>query len=211
MSGKIAGDLVGLKRDEVLSEVQERIGKDDPLALLKECQEGMDEVGRLFEKGEYYLAELILSAEIFKEVTKILNPHLNQSSGGSEPLGKVVLATLQGDIHDIGKNIFAVLLQARGFEVFDLGVDVPPMTVVEKVKEVRPDFVGFSALITSCFEAMKETVEALEKEGLRKELKLMVGGGVTNDSTRDYLGADFQTIDAAAGVNYCLQNVKGVA
>ncbi len=209
MLTELGKDLVELKRDEVLSAVQARIGKEDPMAILKECQEGMDAVGKLFEKGEYFLAELILSAEIFKEVAKLLDPYIAKSTDDSKPTGKIVLATLQGDLHDIGKNLFSILLKAQGFEVFDLGVDVPPQVVVEKVKEVQPDFVGFSALITSCFDAMKIAAEAMEKEGLRDKVKLLIGGGVTNETTRQYVGADYQTIDAASGVNYCLQVIKG--
>ena len=208
MSSTLVNDLVELKRDEVLSAVKERMVNEDPMEILKECQEGMDAVGKLFEEGEYFLAELILSAEIFKEVANVLDPYLKQSADDSKPAGKIVLATLQGDIHDIGKNIFSVLLKAQGFEVYDLGVDVPPHVVVEKVKEVEPDFVGFSALITSCFDAMKEAVEEMEKQGLRDRVKLLVGGGVTNETTRKYIGADFQTLDAASGVKYCVKVVK---
>ncbi len=208
MSGNLVNDLVELKRDEVISTVKERMVSEDPMAILKECQEGMDTVGKLFEKGEYFLAELILSAEIFKEVANLLDPYLSHSTDENKPVGKVVLATLQGDLHDIGKNIFSILLKAQGFEIFDLGVDVPPQVVVAKVKEVQPDFVGFSALITSCFDAMKEAAEEMDQQGLRDSIKLLIGGGVTNETTRQYVGADFQTTDAASGVKYCLNAIK---
>lgn len=209
MSSTLVNDLVELKRDEVLSAVKERMVNEDPMEILKECQEGMDTVGKLFEKGDYFLAELILSGEIFKEVASILDPFLTKSSEDHEPTGKIVLATLQGDLHDIGKNIFSILLKAQGFEIYDLGVDVPPHKVVTKVKEVQPDYVGFSALITSCFDAMKETVDEMDKDGLRDSVQVLIGGGVTNETTRKYVGADFQTTDAASGVKYCLKNLKG--
>jgi methylmalonyl-CoA mutase cobalamin-binding domain/chain len=164
-------------------------------------------VGERYQKGEYFLAELLLSAEIFKQAMETIEPYLTKVRP-PEPRGKVVLATLKGDIHDLGKNIFATLLRAHGFEVHDLGVDVDPMRVVEKVKEVKPEFVGFSALITTSFDYIKMAVEMLEKEGLRKQLKVMVGGGVTTPLLKEYVGADFQTRDATEGVRYCLEIVE---
>jgi len=122
--------------------------------------------------------------------------------------GKVVLATPRGDIHDLGKNIFATLLKAHGFEVHDLGVDVPPETIVDKVKELQPDFVGFSALITTAFDSMKQAVASFEESGQRKDFKLMVGGGVTDGTVKDYIRADFQTTDAMAGIEYCINAVR---
>ncbi len=117
----------------------------------------------------------------------------------------MVLATPKGDIHDLGKDIFATLLEGQGLEVYNLGVDADPSLVVEKVREVKPDFVGFSALITTAFKSMKITTDMLEAENLRESFKLMVGGGVTNTILKDHIGADFQTIDAMEGVSYCLK------
>jgi methanogenic corrinoid protein MtbC1 len=116
---------------------------------------------------------------------------------------------VRGDIHDLGKNILSVLLRAQGFEVHDLGVDVPPAKIVATVKEVQPDFVGFSVLITTAFPAMRETAQMLVEAGLRDKVKLMVGGGVSSPALKDYVGADFQSIDASEGVSYCIQNMKG--
>ena len=154
------------------------------------------------------LAELMLSAEIFKAAMEILEPRLS-SARSQGPTGRVVLATLKGDIHDLGKNILAVLLKAQGFEVHDIGIDVPPAKVLETVKQVQPDFVGFSALITTAFDQMKTAAHMLDEAGLRKRVKLMVGGGVTTPQVKDYIGADFQTTDATKGVAYCLDIVKG--
>ncbi len=165
-------------------------------------------VGYRFQKGDYYLAELLLSGEIFKQAMIILEPHLAKGRN-SDNAGTVLLATLKGDIHDIGKNILGYLLKAQGFEIHDMGVDVQPELVVKKVKEVKPDFIGFSALITPVFEKMKAAQEMLVNEGLRDGFKLMIGGGVTNDDTRKYVGADFQTIDVMAGVAYCMKIAKG--
>jgi methanogenic corrinoid protein MtbC1 len=207
MGDELAMALVELKRDEVLETVKERAErKDDPLGLLEECRRGMTIVGDRFQSGEFYLAEMMLAAEIFKGVVSILNPHMDRVRP-PKPLGKVVLATLKGDIHDLGKDIVATLLRARGFEVHDLGVDVLPAVVLDKVKEVNPEFVGFSALITSAFASMKEASELLVESGLREKCKLMVGGGVTTPTVKEHIGADFQTLDAMEGVSYCLKEI----
>jgi len=207
MSDELSTHIVQLKRDEVISEVTERLASgDDPINILDECRRGMTEVGERFQAGEYYLAELMLSADIFKAAASILDPHLSQSRS-RDHTGTVVLATLKGDIHDLGKNILATLLRAHGLEVHDLGVDVPPGLVVAKVSEIKPDFVGFSALITIAFDSMKEAATLLEEAGIRGQFKLMVGGGVTTPGVRDYIGADFQTTDATEGVEYCLKTM----
>ncbi len=209
MSEELAMALVELRRDEALAAVKKgaEMGKA-PLQLLEECRRGMTIVGERFQKGEYFLAELMLSAEIFRSAVAILEPYLTKTRP-AKPAGRVVLATLAGDIHDLGKNILASLLQAQGFDVYDLGVDVAPARVVEKVKEVKPGFVGFSALITTSFGPMKEVAQELEKAGLRKQFKLMVGGGVTTPMVKDYIGADLQTLDAMEGVSYCMKMVGG--
>jgi methylmalonyl-CoA mutase cobalamin-binding domain/chain len=207
MGGDLGSGIMALQRAEVIEAIRTRIeAGETALTLLEECRRGMTGVGERFQCGEYYLSELLLSAEIFKEAMALLEPHL--ACGGPERLlGKVVLATMRGDIHDLGKNIVATLLRAHGFEVHDLGVDVSPARLVAKVEEVRPDFVGFSALITTAFSSMKEAAEMLAQNGLRRDLRLMVGGGVTSPTVKDYVGADFQTVDAMQGVMYCLQAV----
>ena len=209
MSGELALAIVELDRDKALDLTKSRSKKgESPLQILDECRQGMVTVGERFQKGEYFLAELMLSAEIFKGVTAILEPQLAKVRP-PKPLGKMVLATLQGDIHDLGKNLFAALVKAQGIEVHDLGVDVAPALVLEKVKEVKPDFVGFSALITSVFASMKEASEMLEEAGLRKQFKLMVGGGIVTPMVKDYIRADFQTRDAMEGVAYCMKSIGG--
>jgi len=209
MGDELAMALVELKRDDVLETVKEKAERgDDPLGLLEECRRGMTIVGDRFQSGEFYLAEMMLAAEIFKGVVSILNPHMEKVRP-PKPVGKVVLATLKGDIHDLGKDIVATLLRARGFEVHDLGVDVLPAAVLDKVKEVNPEFVGFSALITSAFASMKEASELLVESGLREKCRLMVGGGVTTPTVKEHIGADFQTLDAMEGVSYCLEQVGG--
>ena len=201
--------LVDLERDEVLKNVEASLEAGDaPLDILKTCQKGMSVIGERYETGDCFLSELIIAAGIFKQVDRVLTPHL-QSTRPPTPVGRVVLATLRGDIHELGKNIFGTLLRASGFEVHDMGVDVQPAAVVEAVKELKPEFVGFSCLLSTAFQAMKETVDALREVGLRDGLKVLIGGGVTTPMLADYVNADFQTINAAAGVKYCLSVVEG--
>jgi len=209
MSKDLSNAIVKLERDDALTAVRARAEQgEDPVSLLEECRRGMTVVGERYQSGEYFLAELMLSAEIFKGATAILEPYLAMTRS-REPLGKVVLATLKGDIHDLGKNILATLLKAQGFEVFDMGVDVPPSKLVDRVREINPEFIGFSALISTVFEQMKLAADMLQKTGLRDRSRLMIGGGVTTAAVRDYVGADFQTTDATRGVAYCLDEIKG--
>lgn len=209
MSEELSAAIVELERDTALTLVKNAAEKGgDPVQILDECRRGMTIVGERFQAGDYFLAELMLSAEIFKGAVAILDPYLAKSRP-AEPLGTVVLATLKGDIHDLGKNIFSTLLKSQGFDVHDIGVDVNPVLVVEKVKEVSPDFVGFSALITSAFDSMKQAAALLTEAGLRGQFKLMVGGGVTTPMVKDFIGADFQTTDATEGVAYCIRIMGG--
>jgi methylmalonyl-CoA mutase cobalamin-binding domain/chain len=205
VSGDLSTAIVTLDRDALPGIVERRLESgEDALEILEECRRGMAIVGDKFQEGEYYLSELILSAELFKQAVAILDPHL-ASDRGSTPTGKIVLATMRGDIHDLGKNILATLLRVHAFEVHDLGVNVEPDVLVDKVREVEPEFVGFSSLITSSFESTKEAIDLLEDAGLRAGIKVLVGGGVTSPELKDHLGADFQTLDATAGVNFCME------
>jgi len=205
MPQELRDAVVGLQRDKAVGLVERSIAaREDPLAILEECRQGMSLVGERFQAGEYFLAELLLAAEIFKTAVALLEPHLKEARS-SEPAGRVVLATMQGDIHDLGKNIFATLLRAHAFEVHDLGVNVAPLLLVEKVKELQPHFVGLSALLTTAFASMKQVAEMLRDAGLRDELKLLIGGGVTNAALKEHVGADFQSTDAVEGVAYCVR------
>jgi methanogenic corrinoid protein MtbC1 len=209
MLNDLSSGFIELKKDEVLASVKSRIELgDEALQILEDAHIAMIAVGKKFQEGEIYLAEMLLAAEIFKEVLALLEPQLVLARS-PEPRGSVVLATPKGDIHDLGKNIFATLLSSQGFRVYDLGVDVDPSLVVKTVQEVKPDFVGFSALITTAFASMKHLTDIFEKEALRSSFKLMVGGGVTTPLLKDHIGADFQSTNAMDGVNYCLEIMAG--
>ena len=171
-----------------------------PLEILEACKAGMAIVGERFEKGEYFVPELILAGEMLRQVSDIVKPHL--AAGGDAPkLGKVLLGTVTGDIHDIGKDIVHFMLEVNGFEVHDLGVDVPIDTFVEAVKADQPDVVALSGFLTLSYDAMRDTVAALNAAGLRDKVKIMIGGGTVDEQVRVFAGADAFGLDAMAAVN----------
>lgn len=208
MSEELSMAILELAHDDVPEMIGRRLeAGEDPLAILAECREGMTRVGQRFQDGDYYLAELLLSAEIFKAAVAQIEPHL-PATAHDRLAGTVVLATMRGDIHDLGKNILATLLRAHAFEVHDLGVNVEPAVLVDKVREVRPDFVGLSVLITTAFRSMQDARRLLEEAGLRDSLHLMIGGGVTTPELKTWLGADFQSLDASEGVAWCIERAE---
>jgi len=209
MSSLLTKNLIELERDKVLSEVKERlIQGEEPIGIIEECKEGMAQIGEKYKNKEYFLAELMLSGDLFREAMELIEPYLAEETAEGDIKGKIILVTIQGDIHDLGKNILATLLKLEGFKIYDLGVDVHPDIVIEKVKEIKPDFLGFSSLLTITFDPMKEVIDKLKEAGLREKLKILVGGGITTPLVKDYIGADFQTIDAVEGVQYCVEMIK---
>jgi methylmalonyl-CoA mutase cobalamin-binding domain/chain len=179
----------------------------DPVEILEKCRTGMSIIGERFQKGEIFLSEMIMAAEIFKGVMNSIKPHLKTSVTAN--LGKIVIGTVEGDVHDIGKNIVTALLEAEGFEVIDLGVDVPPERFVEALKEYEPDIVGMSGLLTIAIESSKKTIDAITEAGLRDKVKIIVGGGRVDEYARDYLKPDASTDNAATGVKLCKELIGG--
>jgi methylmalonyl-CoA mutase cobalamin-binding domain/chain len=205
VNSQLAQLVADLEENTVLELVQQRLkAGDDPLHIIAECNEGMRIVGQRYENGEYFVAGLIMSGEIFREVVELAQPLLAQQSEG-QVSGKVMVGTVSGDIHDIGKNIFGMLLSCHGFEVIDLGVDVPPEVFATRVVETQPDVVGLSGLITASFETMKETIVALRSQAKKHELSftIIIGGGMIDKQVCDYVGADYWMPDAMAGVRLC--------
>jgi methanogenic corrinoid protein MtbC1 len=199
VEGNIASLIADVDEDKTLAEVRRALsGSADPLSLLEELRQGMSAVGDRFESKEYFLPELILSAEIFKEAIALIEPHLKGRRVSSR--GLVVIGTVQGDIHDIGKNIVATMLRCAGYEVHDLGIDVPPQAFVDKVKETGTGLVAMSGLLTLAFETMKETVGALADAGLRNSVKVIIGGGPVNEKVVEFCGADAYGKDPADAV-----------
>ena len=207
MGKSIAQALVDIDEEFVLGEVTNRLNNgEEPIQLIRELQDGMGLIGERFESGDYFLSELLMSADLFTRAMEVLEPKLEDTA--LETIGKIVIGTPKGDIHDIGKNIFCTVAKAAGFEVHDLGVDVPVERFLEAVEEVKPQILGFSALITTTFKPMKEVVDLLVEKGLRENLKVIVGGGVTNETVKRHVGADGQTTDALAGLNQCKKFVS---
>ncbi|RLE49270.1 MAG: cobalamin-binding protein [Candidatus Methanomethylicota archaeon] len=206
---EIAQAIVELRRrDEVISMVRKKLeaGASAREILVNDLIPGLREVGRKFEEKEYFLADMLYSAITMNECMKVLEPHLLKEVEKAESAGKIVLGTVAGDIHDIGKNLFATLARAAGFEVYDLGVDVSASKFVEKVKEVQPDIVAMSALLPTTAPYFKVVVEELKKAGLRDKVFVLIGGPPL--VTAQEVGADAYTNDAFVGVKIAQEYVK---
>ena len=171
----------------------------NPMSILDDCRTAMEIVGKRFEAGDYFLPELILAGETLKQIAALVKPRIQQV--GDAPRGaKIILGTVQGDIHDIGKDIVGFMLDVNGFQVIDLGVDVPAQVFVEKIAAIRPDIVALSGFLTVAFNSMKKTIAAIQAAGLRDQVKIMVGGGTIDDNVRAYVGADAYGDNAVVAV-----------
>ena len=212
MSEKLIEAMAEMKEQEALEIARDLISRgEDPLKILNACSEAMETVGQRFETGEYFLPQLILAGEMLRQISQMLKPVLKDKTASftSQSLGKVLIGTVKGDIHDIGKDIVTFMLQVNGFDVLDLGIDVPPSKFVDAIKDFRPQVVGMSCLLTLAFDSMKETVEAIENAGLREKVKIMVGGGQVSEMVRDYANADAYGEDAVSAVRL-VKNWVGV-
>jgi len=193
--------LADLKEDEALAITRTRLdSEEDPNAILADARQGMAIVGARFASGEYFIPDLIYSGEILKEVTEIVKPKIVKSAEINR-LGKVVIGTVAGDIHDIGLNIVDFMLDTSGFEVKNLGVDVPSAKFIEALKETGAPVLGLSGFLTLAFDSMKDTVKAIEAAGLRGKVKIMIGGGQIDDQVKKYTGADAFGKDAVEAVD----------
>ncbi|RJR43839.1 MAG: methionine synthase [Desulfobacteraceae bacterium] len=200
MPKELVDAMVNMKEEEAVRIAGRMIDEGvDPVQVLSFCKEAMDVVGKRFEKGEFFLPELIMAGEMLRKISEFAKPKL---TGGAavERKGKVLVGTVEGDIHDIGKDIVVFMLDVNGFEVMDLGIDVPVQKFVDAVREFKPAVVGLSGFLTLAFDSMKATVDALSKAGLREKVKIMIGGGQIDDEVRKYTGADAYGVDAMAGV-----------
>ncbi|MCP4756616.1 MAG: cobalamin-binding protein [Proteobacteria bacterium] len=207
MGKTISEALVGFDEDFLIEKVKKGLEEgEEPIGLVRELQKGMEMIGERFNRGDYFLGELLMSSDLFTKAMDMLEPRL--VGGDQKTVGKIVVGTPKGDIHEIGKNIFRVVAKGLGFEMHDLGVDVPVDRFVEAVEEVKPQILGFSALLTTTFEPMKEVVEILKEKGLRENLKVIIGGGVTTETVREYVGADAQTTDVMDGLNQCRKFIE---
>jgi corrinoid protein of di/trimethylamine methyltransferase len=218
-----AGELM---KEEVLNKLMNAVLNYDPEAAVKAAEEALQKgvdpveaiegglakgvriVGERFGAGEAFLTELVIAAEAMKQALKVLEPAILKSTREKKTLGKVLIGTVEGDIHDIGKNIVGTLLMVAGFEVIDIGVDVPTEKFVEKIKEAKPEIVGMSALMTTTMAKMADVIEALKREGLREKVKVIIGGAPTSKKWAEEIGADAHGGDAIEAVEIAKKLVK---
>lgn len=178
----------------------------DPMHVLNLCRAAMDIVGKRFEEGEYFLPELVLAGEMLDTIGAIAKPLIKLGDGkDAAKLGKVLIGTVHGDLHDIGKNIVTFMLDINGFEVRDIGIDVPVQKFIDEIKAFQPDVVGLSGFLTLAFDSMKETIAAFEQAGLRDQFKIMIGGGQIDATVKSYTGADAFGVNAVEAVALCRQ------
>ena len=211
MSSGLKEAVIELREDDALRIAREALeGGADPLSIVAACREAMEVIGQRFADGQAFIPELIMAGEIMQGVTTELKPYLKAGAAGVK-LGTVVMCTVQGDIHDIGKDIVVTMLDIAGFNVIDLGVDVPVAKVVETVRESKAQVLGLSGLLTVAFESMKATVAAIDAAGLRGDVKIMLGGAPVTDAVVEFAGADAWGKDAVVAVELAKSWVGGAS
>ncbi len=202
MSEQLINAIADMDEEGALALTRELLDRGaTPTVILDDCRAAMEIVGKRFEAGEYFIPELILAGEMLKGISAEVKPHMTSAQADVKKLGKVIVGTVKGDIHDIGKDIVVFMLDVNGFEVHDLGIDVPAQAFVEKIAEVKPQVVALSGFLTLAFDSMKETVGAIKAAGLRDQVKIMVGGGTVDEQVCKYAGADAFGADAMAAVS----------
>jgi len=208
MAHELIEAMANMKETEALQIVDDMLARgEDPGKILDLSSEAMQVVGERYQEGTYFLPELIMSGEMVRKIGEVLKPHLAARTQDSKKLGRVVLGTVRGDIHDIGKDIVGFMLEVNGFEVYDLGIDQPEENFVRAVKEHSPQVLALSGFLSVAFDSMKSTIQEMEKAGLRKDLKVIIGGGQMDDTVRRYTGADAYGDDAMAAVAFAKETV----
>lgn len=180
----------------------------EPLYLLDLIKEGMHRVGKLYENKKYFIADLIMAGIIFKEVLRLDEMAAHFHRDDSKKLGTLIVGTVKGDLHDIGKDIFSGMMEAAGFDVIDLGVDVSKEVFVKEIEKYKPDILGLSGVLNFTIEAMKDIVDALKRAGIRDDVKVILGGNHLTKEALEYIGADYYTNDASIGVKICKKWVE---
>lgn len=201
-------EIVELNENNVKELLKQKISQEDPQKIMKEVREAMSQIGDKYENKEYFLPDLMMSGEILKDIMEKLGPKLKQTQE-VEVEGKVLLGTVEGDIHDIGKDVVKFMLEANGLEVRDLGVDVPADEFIEAIKEYKPDVVALSGFLTLAFDSMKKIIEKIEQAGIRDQIKIMIGGGTVDESIVEYTHADAFGESAVDAVKMAKKWIKG--
>ena len=203
-------EIVELNENKVTEMVKERIqNNENPLNIMNDVREAMKIIGDKFSSKEYFLPELIMSGEILTQIFETLGPKLKETQKGGEKKGKVLLGTVFGDIHDIGKDVVKFMLDANGFEVMDLGVDVPADKFIQTLKEFQPKVLALSGFLTLAYDSMKEIIEKLKAAGLRDGVKIMIGGGTVDERIVEFVGADAYGESAVDAVNLATKWMEG--
>ncbi len=209
MSEKLVNAIADMQEEEALALTQQLLdGGTSPVAILDDCRAAMELVGKRFESGQYFVPELILAGEMLKSISAEVKPRIKQGAEAKKR-GTVIVGTVQGDIHDIGKDIVVFMLDVNGFDVVDLGVNVPPAVFVDKIATLKPAVVALSGFLTLSYTSMKETIEAIQAAGLRYKTKIMVGGGTVDQQVCAFAGADAFGKDAMAAVTLAKQWTGG--
>ena len=209
MTESLIRALVEMQEAEALRETRQLLDEDtDPLSIIDACSRAMEAVGKRFETGEYFLPHLMMAGEMLRQISEIIKPKM-RGDKVRKGRGRVLMGTVKGDIHDIGKNMVTFLLQTNGFEVLDIGIDQSPEKFVEAIRNFKPQVVGMSGLLTLAFDSMRDTVQAIQEAGLRDKVRIMIGGGQVSEKVKAYTGADAYGPDAVAGIRLAKQWVGG--
>ena len=209
MSKELIDAFTSIQEEDVVKIVT-RLLEDgtDPMEVIEVCKDAVRIIGDRFEAGEVFIPELIMAGEMMARISIELKPRL-KTDGEKMSKGKILFGTVKGDIHDIGKDIVVFMLKVNGFEVIDLGVDVPVSTFIEQIRETQAPILGLSGLLSLAFDSMKETIAAIEKAGLREGVKIMIGGGPVDDTVRTYSGADAWGANAMTAVTLANKWIEG--
>jgi 5-methyltetrahydrofolate--homocysteine methyltransferase len=211
MKEDLVNTIADLNEEEAMSLVHSMLDAgENPQDILNATSEAMRIVGSRFDEREYFLPELIIAGDLMKQIAELVKPRLAIKDAQTKRLGKIVVGTVAGDIHDIGKDIVGFLLDANNFEVHDLGVDVPAAAFIAKIREVQPEIVGLSGFLTLAFEQMKVTVDAIKEAGLRDQVKIMIGGAIMDSEAAHYVGADAYGANATAAVKLAKSWIGGM-
>ena len=203
---QLVSAIANLNEELALKLIRDRLAEnEDPLILIEDCQKGLQRVGDRYTQHKYYLSGLIMGGEIFYEVMELVRPAMESRISGTSS-GKILLGTVQSDIHDLGKNIFKLLLSCYKLTVYDLGVDVPPEEFLRQAKKLQPDIVGLSGLITKAYDSMRETIGLFRKEGY--QVPIVIGGSQLSKEVFQYTGADYWVNKADVGVKLCLRLLR---